>query len=425
MLSEDLPVKALTASETGDRWYSAPAAAKMERLLGKKPSVAPLIDLGRHLPVLDGLRGVAILMVMLFHFFVGAGGVDAIAASSTVLGSQLSKFISFGTRGVDLFFVLSGFLITGILIDTKESPNFFRNFYARRFLRIFPLYYGVLVGIFLVLPLFSPGLHTPLVAQLWYWFYASNLVFPIPNQQLGVPDVFAIHHFWSLAIEEQFYLVWPLMVFFTNRKIVIRATIGCLLLAPLTRIVLLMTGHDEYVFSFTLSRLDPIAVGALLAVVLRSPTARTRLGKAVPWCLVGAAIAAVVLIVLPRRMELPPVVVVRYSVFAALFGSLLAYILLFGNGVLGWCFRSRILQFFGKYSYGLYVFHLLFLPFFLQRTPLEPLSRAMHSEILGLVARIAILTGASTLIAVASYHLYEKHFLRLKRYFASPRLTSR
>jgi peptidoglycan/LPS O-acetylase OafA/YrhL len=421
MSSEELAAVSVPASETGSPRYAAPAVKAKDHCA----AACLAIDLGGHLPALDGLRGVAILMVMLFHFFPWDGaGADFIYRWWPFFASQLSKCVLFGMYGVDLFFVLSGFLITGILLDTKELPGFFRNFYARRFLRIFPLYYGALIGAFLVWPLFTPRAHASLGTQLWYWLYASNMIMPEMLRQHPPPlwisgGVFSLGQFWSLAIEEQFYLVWPVLIFVCRRQGVVRLAVLCLTAAPLARIALLAMGRGDYVHWFTLARLDPIAIGALLAVVLRNPAGRALVAKLVPWCLAAsAALTLLIVMALSHRLEYPSVVVLKYSVFAVFFGSLMAYLLLFGRSAIAWCFRWRVLRFFGKYSYGLYVFHCLFM----HLSALDGLDRTMHSELLGLFAQLVIPAAGATLVAFASYHLYEKHFLRLKRHFTSPRL---
>ena len=150
------------------------------------------------IPALDGLRGIAILLVLIHHLTIyrPEGGLD----------SWIAAVPLFGWCGVNLFFVLSGFLITGILLDTRDSPVFYRSFFARRVLRIFPLYYGVLFLGFVLAPLLLPmpdayGRH-----QLWLWTYLANFAMPFGK---GEP---AFSHFWSLCVEEQFYLVWPFLV---------------------------------------------------------------------------------------------------------------------------------------------------------------------------------------------------------------------
>src|SRR4051794_604846 len=128
---------------------------------------------GGHMPALDGLRGLAILMVMIHHF---GGGIDHGRAG---LDLWFSRIVGTGWCGVDLFFVLSGFLITGILYDTKDAHRGLGNFYARRMLRIFPLYYGLLLVLFVILPIVSrgptPGIEKVAQNQGWLWFYCSNI----------------------------------------------------------------------------------------------------------------------------------------------------------------------------------------------------------------------------------------------------------
>jgi len=158
-------------------------------------------------PALDGLRGIAIILVMLHHFtyYRPTSGID----------EQIVSVLIFFWTGVDLFFVLSGFLITGILLDTRGNERYFTSFYARRILRIFPLYYLILFLALVVLPKF-PAVHTVLIGQdasvdlppQWpYWLYLTNFSIADRGWVHGWVDVA-----WSLAIEEQFYLIWPLVV---------------------------------------------------------------------------------------------------------------------------------------------------------------------------------------------------------------------
>ena len=152
----------------------------------------------KHIPALDGVRAVAVLLVICFHFWQ----VFTYGPYSLV-----GKIAMWGQTGVDLFFVLSGFLITGILLDTKGSPSFLRNFYARRILRIFPLYYATLLTIYLIGPLFRWSAWVPENQSLWFWTYLQNLPMTFAPGHVAGPE-----HFWSLAVEEQFYMVWPFLV---------------------------------------------------------------------------------------------------------------------------------------------------------------------------------------------------------------------
>ncbi len=153
------------------------------------------------MPALDGIRGIAVSLVLLCHF-VGA------YEPTTTVGGIVYAVLRSGWCGVDLFFVLSGFLITGILVETKTAPNFFRSFYMRRFLRIFPLYYALLFVWFGVLGSLAARFGWDAYAigrdrQLWYWAYLGNWL--RPSREL----VGAIAHLWTLAIEEQFGIDRP------------------------------------------------------------------------------------------------------------------------------------------------------------------------------------------------------------------------
>lgn len=160
---------------------------------------------GGHVPALDGLRGVAILMILVLHFYNEA----AINTSYSIIGPIITKVAWSGLYGVQLFFVLSGFLITKILLDSKKDPNYFRNSYMRRFLRIFPLYYGTLCVIFFVLPhiiTFDEAAKNISSRQIWLWTYLSNASWLGAGGEWDSSSPFRIGHFWSLCVEEHYLL---------------------------------------------------------------------------------------------------------------------------------------------------------------------------------------------------------------------------
>ena len=206
---------------------------------------------GRHLPALDGLRGLAVLLVVVFHIY------QVEPSPAQPISRLLYGATRLGQTGVDLFFVLSGFLITGILYDTKRSSRFFLNFYGRRTLRIFPLYYGVLVVAFILLP-FLFHYRGAGSGTVWLWTYTTNL--PVSFGREWGP----FGHFWSLAIEEQFYLVWPLVVYAFRRETLLRICVGCVAGAVVSRLVVESLGFSS--FTFTLCRMDSLTLGAFLAL---------------------------------------------------------------------------------------------------------------------------------------------------------------
>jgi peptidoglycan/LPS O-acetylase OafA/YrhL len=359
-----------------------------------------------HIPALDAIRGLAIVLVTIYRF---GGGSDGPARAVESHG-----FIDLGSRGVDLFFVLSGFLITGILFDAKGQEHYFRNFYIRRALRIFPLYYGTLLLTLVVLPLLAPALalaYRPAIdRQAWLWLYGANVLQSVEG---GWP-LGPLNHFWSLAVEEHFYLAWPLVVFLSTRKMAMRIC-GCLIVASIAcRAAWLASGGNGAAAEvFTLLRMDGLLLGGWLALAARSPGGLAWLVRlARPAIVVSALLALGSWLAGKRLLGLPD------AAWAACFGTLL--ILTVAAAERRWLSRlghSRALQFFGKYSYAMYVFQLPLIPAVAFFVTAPGLASALGSNWLGQAAYCAILFTLTTLVAVASWHLFEKHFLALKHRF--------
>jgi peptidoglycan/LPS O-acetylase OafA/YrhL len=361
-----------------------------------------------HLVPLDGLRGLAILAVMASHLF--AVNYEVQARPVQIAG----ELLYWGQWGVDLFFVLSGFLITGILVDSLGQSHFFRTFYMRRVLRIFPLYYGVLFLLFALTPVLNihwHGLRLPLL------LYLQNGWRLQPLTELMGRNI-SLNHLWSLAIEEQFYLMWPLLVFMarTPRRVLIVAASGCVL-ALCFRLTLWGVWHNGFTTHFNVfARADALLLGGVLALIYRSG----RWATVLRWCRpVFLAAALVLLISLLESGRLPfrsPfwAFAVRYSFVAIASGALLAWSL--RAGVFSRMCSARVLRFFGKYSYGLYVLHMTFLPL-LTRLIRPALFSLTGSKGVAVIGTALLVVAISSAAAWLSFQLYEKRFLRLKRYF--------
>ncbi|HEY5213324.1 MAG TPA: acyltransferase, partial [Acidobacteriaceae bacterium] len=211
---------------------------------------------------LDGVRGLAILMVMGCHAFVS--NYESAGRFAKLIG----EFLHYGNAGVDLFFVLSGFLITGILYDSLQDDGYFRKFYARRALRLFPLYYGVLLICFLL----TGPLRLHWGHMGWLLILDLQNIDPIQIVKHSPGPNIVLSHFWSLAVEEQFYLFWPLLVYSVRSwkgllRMTLIASAGALVLR------LMLVGHGASPLAIhvtTICRADSLMLGGALAMLYRS-----------------------------------------------------------------------------------------------------------------------------------------------------------
>jgi len=364
----------------------------------------------RHLPVLDGVRGLAILLVLMEHLL----------ASNDVRGSIfLNTAItvrSAGWMGVDLFFVLSGFLITGILYDSVGGESYFRTFYARRFLRIFPLYYGVLFLLFAL---------TPLLGLQWRRFQFVHLLYlqNLPPWSSTIPaSIYGyVCHFWSLAVEEQFYLVWPLIIFLIRdrrRLVVVALTLASL--SPIIRTWGVLYGASwPFLYECTLCRMDSLLLGAALALVMRGPLFSRILRVAPAACILflGATLATN-LWLHPWNMDAQRsafIDSIGFSLLAVGFASLIAWSLQPASWLAPF-FRWSAMRWMGKYSYGIYVLHLIVYDM-IGLGPRHWLDAHFHHKAIGVALGGIPALVISLALAWLSYNFYESRFLRLKRHF--------
>ena len=351
-------------------------------------------------PALDGLRGVAILLVVFLHNF------------------GFMNYFFFGWLGVDLFFVLSGFLITQILLETVSKPYFLKNFYIRRLLRIFPLYYLLLIICLLILPHFLNHLNFNYYTsnQFWFWTYFQNWLY-IFKTPYG--DKILLHT-WSLAVEEQFYLVWPLTILlFKKPKILLAVVLIVLISVGVVRYAIWSFKIEDLAYSslYTFTRIDGICIGCILALLMKIDPGFLRKYTTLIVLLMAAINFGFYFLNHENAFTLPYLAFVGYTTFAVLFGILVYEAAAGESKIIQLLFNNRILKFFGKISYGLYVYHwpvyVFLFPFFddlfISHTNLSYKIAAIGS---GLTVTIIAIV-----LSLLSYHLFEKRFLQLKKRF--------
>lgn len=369
-----------------------------------------------YFPALDGVRAFALLLVFCGHYL----------------------HWPWGWAGVDFFFVLSGFLITGILYDTREAAHRLRDFYLRRVLRIFPLYYGLLIALVLMTPIF----HWKWSGWWWVWpTYMGNFIRFVEPYSTDVAfwdaangnlvasgrhlTTFHLGHFWSLCLEEQFYLVWPAIVFAAkSRKQLIQICAVVVVLSPIARTValwLLPLRYEqlEITYSFTPFRLDGLLLGGLIALLLRGPEQQRLIGVfrnfgrvALPASLVYLVWA----IAHHANYAYPPGRLTWGLSCVDLVAAALIVCSLRPGSVVYRIFSVRCFRWAGKVSYGAYVFHDIPHAWYVRWAPV--LFARVPTWVLPAGARAALLAAACTLfLAWLSFRVFESRFLSLKTRF--------
>jgi peptidoglycan/LPS O-acetylase OafA/YrhL len=356
------------------------------------------------MPELDSVRGLAILAVLFYHGFYWQADFS--------LYSPVQRLFILATwtgrLGVNLFFVLSGFLITGLLLDSRERPNYYRRFYVRRALRILPAY-ALIIVVLWVTRYTTPAFLLLSVA------YLSNLT-PLFGVAIGYSVL------WSLAVEEHFYFLWPTAVRIVSRRSLVWIAAAIVALSPLLRLLsFYLTRRDGFVsfqsYDYTWNSADGLACGVILSILLHDFVHdRKRVFNFS--CLLLSLSAAIWAVGLPfgifsRQRPLGASLQVVPWHFA--FTAILSLVLLVGTSRFAAWVRLRPLRFFGEISYGLYLVHLLIFDaydWFIRRFAWRP---ALSSgPFFARTVRFLCVAVVATLLATISRRYFEERFLRLK-----------
>ena len=350
------------------------------------------------MPELEVLRGVAVLGVLLLHGF----SWQYSPLSFGKWGGAMIRLTQPGWIGVNLFFVLSGFLITGVLLDSKSRPDFYRRFYVRRALRILPAYYTLLL-LLLLLRSSSPafvGLSFIYLANVTSFFGVACGYGPL----------------WSLAVEEHFYIFWPAVVRNFTAKHLAWVSAAVVVLSPAMRAISFSLGWKEGLDWYTWFVADGLAAGALLAIVLRSGISRLTVKRLCALLFVASVIAAIAggpFGITSRNRPLGAGL--QFTCINAFFAAVLLIFLMAGSGTGKRYVNLPAVRFLGYISYGLYLNHLLVFRMYDRvcgsHWP-SLLPRDGHFELV--LLRFAVAGSAAIAIAYLSRAFFEERFLRMK-----------
>lgn len=371
----------------------------------------------RHLPALDGIRGLAVFMVFLVHY---GGG----AKSSNIVLHTIGIAVTAGWSGVTLFFILSGFLISGIIWDSRNSEGWWGRFYMRRTLRIFPLYYASLLLVFIAAVIAGHGHYS--LSRIWvYALYLQNVPIHFDPGNLGSP--LYVTHFWSLAVEEQFYLFWPLLL--TRVRTLDQArklSLAVFFVSAAFRFVAwyLIPAHDASgaslhrafhgAYAFTPSRAGELAIGAYLAMCYRDRALWKRLQSMALFAFIAglAGFLAAGAFAHTLTDECAAGFLVGLPCVTVCLAALV--VLALGNGPISRAAQLPALRWLGGISYGFYIFHVLFTPVF-EWIAGKLAPHASSNVRLGL--NFVVAAGSSLLLSWLSFRFYESRFLiRRSRY---------
>ena len=358
------------------------------------------------MPALDGLRGVAVAAVFALHYHPDVHLGPAVLRAA-------DRAAELGWAGVSLFFALSGFLITGILWDRLDRPQWWREFYIRRSLRIFPLYYLVLLATALIA--FALGATLKGTAKIGFDFLYLSDVPWLWGEMFGFPLQAYLAHFWSLAVEEQFYLIWPflLVAFRNSRRGAMKLCVAVWLTSFAFRLVAVSYGWSWlWPHHFLLSRAGELCAGSLLALALRHTSLNVpAFLRVVRWtfCLSLAGVAVMLVVVPGLSLMDSRWSTLGVAVLSVLFTSLIA--LCIDPRTIGKLFLNPVLRWIGRISYGIYVYHLLLYGVFRRvATWMAPHAAPLESSLL----LVAVGICGTLCVASSSFYIIELPLLSLK-----------
>jgi peptidoglycan/LPS O-acetylase OafA/YrhL len=366
----------------------------------------PIVGAKSHIPALDGLRGLAIFAVFALHYH-----------PDETLGPWPLRLVDraslLGWAGVSLFFVLSGFLITGILWDSLGGEHWWRNFYIRRSLRIFPLYYLVLAVVTVIA--IVVGNPWKAIGKISIDFLYLTDIPGLWGEMWGSPLQAHLVHFWSLAVEEQFYLIWPfvLLAGAKNRRGVMRICVGVWLVSFAFRLSVDSLGWSWlWTHHFLLSRAGELCAGAFLSLALRdTPAVVAKILKYARVVFFLSLAALVVLILVSPGLSLMDRYWSTYGIAVLSIFSCATVAMCLRPGPIRLVFENSALRWLGKISYGIYVYHYLLFDVFQELTRrIAPNAGPLASGLL-----LVLVGGAGTLlISSLSFYTFERAFLALK-----------
>lgn len=364
-----------------------------------KPNIVPLQTGRQYYPALDGLRGFCCILVIFYHTFYFV----------------LAKYLSVIWVSIDIFFVLSGFLITDILLNMSLTKKGILNFYIKRGLRVFPLYYTSLILFFVILPLLPItiiNIEYYIKNQVWFWIFLQNwkMIFDHPRES-------SLVHLWSMAVEEQFYLLWPLLILIVKNPNKLLWIILTLLMFVITlRFWLWDIQIDKLAYAnlFSFTRIDGICVGSIVALLKK--TNPGFINKRIALIVSFVAILNFLFYYLNKDNSMPYFGIIGFFTFSIIVGILVDEIINHPGGFFTKIFKFTPLRFIGHISYGTYIFHL---PIYLAFRPyFEQWSSKYLTFLPAPYFASTILTILSFIVGYLSYRYFEKYFLKMKKKYA-------